>query len=366
MNERLVAAQAALNSGRAADAIENLAAAIEADPAQPAVVYRTLLVQLYQAGRYAEGDRWGSLGVERYPRDYDLLNTLGVVRRRLKRYPEALQALDAAVKINPKSQAAQSNRGNVLMDLKDFVRSEQVFSKLTRQDPRNSDYQRQLGRNLLALGKREAGMMRLRQAVAMKKDNIDAWLDMAGKLNEELHSEAAEAQIEKALAANPGHVRLLEAMITVIRRSGQLRRAEAFMQSLLPQFEDASWLQYQLGSTVSEYDRERGNLHMRKAVELDPANRDARFALIESLERTRTGDEGGEHRGSLRPYPRSHGAGRRDLLPVPLQGRLRGPGPGLRVRGTGAARLAEEPGPGLGRGRQAHRVPEDPGPGPHP
>jgi protein O-GlcNAc transferase len=292
MNERLAAAQAALNSGRAADAIEDLVAAIEADPAQSAGVYRTLLVQLYQAGRYQDGERWGAAGVQRHPRDYDMWNTLGVVRRRLKRYPEALQALDAAIKIKPASQAAQSNRGNVLLDIKEFVRAEQAFGKLARQDPRNSDYQRQLGRSLLAQGKREAGMMRLRQAVAIRKDNIDAWLDLAGKLNEELRNDEAEAQVDKALAVNPGHPRLLEAKVTVIRRSGHLRRAEAFMQSLLPEHDNAAWLQYQLGSTVSEYDRVRGNVHMRKAVALDPTNIDARFALIESLERTRTGDEG--------------------------------------------------------------------------
>jgi tetratricopeptide (TPR) repeat protein len=124
MNQRLAAAQAALNSGRAADAIENLAAAIEADPAQSVGVYRTLLVQLYHAGRYAEGERWGAAGIERFPRDFELWNTLGVLRRRLKRLPEAMLALEAAAKLNPANPAAQVNRGNVLMDMREFVRAE--------------------------------------------------------------------------------------------------------------------------------------------------------------------------------------------------------------------------------------------------
>ena len=292
MNERLAAAQAALNSGRAADAIENLVAAVEADPAQAAQVYRALLIQLYQTGRFDEGDRWGSAAVARFPRDYDLLNTLGVVRRRMKRYPEALKALDQAIKLQPANQAAYTNRGNILLDTADFVRAEHVFAKLARQDPRNWDYQRQLGRSLLGQGKRDAAFVRLRQAVAIKKDAIDAWLDMVGTLNDELMSQDAEDLVDKALAVNPDNARLMEAKVTVIRRSGQLRRAEAYLLSLLPQHDAASWLHYQLGSVISDYDRERGNVHMRKAVELDPTSLDCKMALIESLERTRTGDEG--------------------------------------------------------------------------
>ncbi|MGH6912028.1 MAG: tetratricopeptide repeat protein, partial [Phenylobacterium sp.] len=261
MNERLAAAQAALNSGRAADAIENLIAAIEADPAQAVAVYRALLVQLYQTGRYAEGDRWGQAGVERYPRDFELWNILGVIRRRLKRLPEALQALDNATKINPNSAGGQMNRGNVLLDMRDFARAEQVFTKLARHDARNPEYQRQLGRALLGLGKREPGLMRVRQAVALKKDFVDGWLDLIGVFNEELRSVEAEELADKALAANPTAPRLMEAKVAVIRRSGQLRRAEAYMQTLLATYPDAAWLHYQLGSVVAEYDRVRGNVH---------------------------------------------------------------------------------------------------------
>jgi protein O-GlcNAc transferase len=292
MNERLAAAQAALNSGRAADAIENLAAAIEADPAQTMQVYRALMVQLYQAGRYAEGDRWGTAAVARFPREFELWNTLGVVRRRLKRWPEALRALDQAVKLQPNNAAGHINRGNVLMDAGDFVRAEQVFGRLARQDPRNWDHQRQLGRALLGQGKRDAAFVRLRQAVAIKKDAIEAWLDMIGALNDDLISQEAEELCDKALAANPGNARLMEAKVTVIRRSGQLSRAEAYLLSLLPQYEDSAWLQYQLGSVIADRDRDRGNVHMRKAIALDPSSLDYRMTFVESLERTRTGDEG--------------------------------------------------------------------------
>jgi protein O-GlcNAc transferase len=288
----LQAAQDALNAGRVPEAIDHLKAAIDADPGRPVGAFRVLTLRLYQAARYDEGVAYGTIGVRQHPRDYELWNTQGVLLRRLQRYPEAAAALESATRLNPKSASAFSNLGNVLLDMGSAVRAEQVFSKLARQDPRTPDYQRQLGRALLKQGKRDAAFVRFRSAVALKKDFVDAWLDMIATLNDELRSEEAEALCDKALAASPNDPRLLEAKCVVIRRSGQLRRAEAFLQGLLPTFPDAAWLHYQMGSTLSEFDRDRANVHMRRAISLEPGRLDYVVALIESLERTRTGDEG--------------------------------------------------------------------------
>ncbi|WP_372783600.1 tetratricopeptide repeat protein [Phenylobacterium sp.] len=292
MDERLAAADAALKAGRSDEAIQRLTELLEADPAQTAGVYRALLLQLYKAGRLDAAARWGEAAAARHPRDLEILNLLGVVYRRLSRYPEALATLDRAAKLNPNNIAVQSNRGNVLQDLGEDARAEAVFAKLLRAEPRNSDFQRQLGRSLLRQGKTAAAMMRLRQAVALKKDHIEAWLDLIGYENDLNHVEAAEALVDKALAANPDHPRLHDARATVIRRSGQRRRGEAYLMDLLPRFENAAWLHAQLGALITDYDQERAAVHLRKAVALEPDNIDRLMALIESLERLRKGDEG--------------------------------------------------------------------------
>jgi protein O-GlcNAc transferase len=293
MDERLAAAQAALNAGRGADAIQPLIELIEADPNQSTPVYRALLVQLYRANRLAEGAVWGEAGIARYPRDVELLNVLGVVYRRLLRYPEALKILDQAAKLAPNNSAVQSNRGNVLLDMEDGARAEAVFAKLVRADPRNAEFVRQLGRALMKQGRRDAAMSRFRQAVALNKNLVDGWMDMVGLENEAQRTPEAEALIERALAANPDNPKLLESMAIILRNSQQLRRTEAYLVDLLPHHETAAWLHYQLGATVADYDRVRANVHLRRAVELEPEKLDYLMALIESLERTRTGDEGG-------------------------------------------------------------------------
>ncbi len=292
MDERLAAADAALKAGRGAEAIEPLISLMTDHPAQTAAVYRALLVQLFTANRFVEGETWSAVAAQKFPRDLDVWNIRGVMLRKLGRYPEALTALEQAAKIGPSHSGPQINMGNVLMDLGAFARAEAIFSKLARKEPRNSEYQRQVGRALKGQGKREQALLRFRQAVNLKKDSTDAWLDLIGLLNDDHRTAEAEELADRALAAMPENPRLLECKTTVIRRSGQLRRAEAYLLELLPTHEQDAWLHFQLGSVICEYDRERANIHMRRAVELAPDKLDYVMALVESLERTRTGDEG--------------------------------------------------------------------------
>jgi predicted O-linked N-acetylglucosamine transferase (SPINDLY family) len=290
MDERLAAADAALKSGQSEEAVRQLLAVLEADPAQPAGVYRAFMLECYRAGRYEEGARLGPEAATRHPRDVDMLNVLGVIYRRLRRYPDAMKTLDLAAKQAPNNVAVLSNRGNVLLDVEDGVRAEQVFAKLARADPRNSEFHRQLGRALIFQGKKAAAAARFRQALTLKRDNVEPWLDLIGMELE--NPKTAQDLVEKALEALPDHPRLLEAKAISMRRAHQLRKAEAFLLEILPRFSDQAWLHYQLGCTVADYDRERANVHLRKAFELDPAKHEHLMALIESLERTRSGDEG--------------------------------------------------------------------------
>lgn len=292
MTDRLAAAQTALNAGRRDEAIEHLIAAVTEDPARPGQVYRVLAAQLYGAGRYSEGEAFAAMGLKQQPRDYDLLNTRGVLLRKLKRQAEAVPLLEQAVKLQPKSLPAQQNLGNILLDLNAAARAEAIFAKLARLEPRNAEFQRQLGRSLAKQGRVDQGLMRFRQAVSLQRGNIDAWLDIAGTLTEEFRGPETEEALDKALAANPGNQRLLEAKAMTLRRLGAPERADAFLLSLLPSNPDAAWLHHQLSVSYADHDRNLSNEHLEKAVRLDPERLEYAIALIEGYERNRKGDEG--------------------------------------------------------------------------
>ena len=111
------------------------------------------------------------------------------------------------------------------------------------------------------------------RAVTVDKAAVEAWMDWIGTLNEEHRAREAEEVMDRAIAANPDNVRLLEARAVVIRRGGELRRAEAYLLDLLPRFENAAWLHYQLGGVVSDFDRPRANVHLRRDVVVDRVGR---------------------------------------------------------------------------------------------
>jgi len=292
MNERLLAADAALKSGKPAEAIELIEAVLTEDPAQGVQVYRVLTLQLYNAKRYEEAAEWGAKALKRFPKEFELWNLQGVILRRAVRYDEALKALDQAQKLNPKSIAPQINKGNIYNDQANGPAAEAVFSKLVRLDPRSAEYQRGLGRALMVQKRLDQAAVRCRQAIALKKDYADAWLDWSAIECDRLNFDAAVAVADKAVAAVPNDPRILEAKGVILRRMGMHQAAEDYLLSLLPAHGEAAWLQSALGTTIADRDRVRANQYLGKAVQLEPGNLDYRMSLAESLERSRHGDEG--------------------------------------------------------------------------
>jgi len=292
MDQRLVAADAALKAGHRREAIDLIVSVLSEAPDQPLQVYRVLVMQFYQAGLFQESAPWAAKATERFPKDFQLWNVRGVILRRLERYDEALAALDQAIKLDPKDASGQSNKGNVYNDRGDGAKAEAIFTKLVRQDPRNPEYQRALGRALSHQKKTDQAIARFRQAVALRKDYVDAWLDLSGTLSGRQEHDESLAVLERALAAAPGQPRLLEAKAVNLVRAGRPQSAEQFLLSLLPEHENAAWLHYHLGFAISSYDRPRGNTHLLRAVELKPDDQGYLIAAAESLERSRHGSEG--------------------------------------------------------------------------
>ncbi len=291
MNPRLVAADAAIAKGNRSEAVDLIIAVLEDNVPASAQIFRVLLKNLLALRRYADGARWAAAALELDPADYEFHNYLGVFLRRTSRYAEAIDVLDRAIAMRPHDPVALINKGNICNDLRDGVGAEAIFAKLVQGNPRNAEFQRSLGRALWWQGKLDGATMRMRQATALQKDNLDAWLDLSGILVDSGKAEASLKVIEKAIAANPDTPRLLRAKAGTFRRLGRAAEAEKFLESMRHKLGDASWYHFEYGRLLSDVDRARATGHFRRAVELDPDDIDSRMALIESLDRTREGDE---------------------------------------------------------------------------
>ena len=289
--ERFAPAEAALKAGDFNEGVRLLEAELERDPAAPVGIYRNFSAMLFRNKDYVRAGRWAQAGTALHPKDFELWNILGVCYRRQKDYDNAIKALRQAEKINPKNTSALSNRGNVYNDMRNGPAAVEVFTKLVRLQPSSAELQRSLGRGHWFSGDLPKAVMRMNLAVKLKPDYADGWLDLAAVTAELKGYADSLAIMDQAVALIPAEPRLFEARTTALRRTGRLRDAEAYLTELRQNYDDQAWLHYQLGGVISDYDRPRGNEHLEKAVQLAPDNFDYRIALIESLGRSRYGDE---------------------------------------------------------------------------
>lgn len=291
--ERFNDAEAAFKANRLDEGVRLVTEQLEQDANAPLSLYRNFTAVLIRNKRYAEAERWARHGAELYPRDFDLWNNLGVSLRRLKRFDEAIEALDRCSKINPKNTAPLINKGNIYNDIKDGRASIALWTKLVRATPGNAEHQRALGRGYWYDGDLEKAEMRFRLATRLKPDLVDAWLDLVAVASDRHGPTNALPIFDQACAALPKEARIRESKALLLRRAGKNKDAEAFLLSLMDEYGDAAWLHYQIAVTISEWDRDRAHTHMERAIELDPENIEYRMGLAESLSRTRGPEESG-------------------------------------------------------------------------
>ncbi|MET0294902.1 MAG: tetratricopeptide repeat protein [Phenylobacterium sp.] len=292
MHPMIAQAEAALQAGQHDEAFRLLTEALEAPDLQaPARIFQNVCAVLFRRGQPALGERWAQRGIEQHPQDAELHNMRGVFLRRLGRPEEALSCLQTSLRLNPRSLPTLQNLGNICNDLRDGPGAVDAFTKLVRQQPANADLQRGLGRGFLNSGDFDKAVMRFSLAAKLKPESVDIWLDYASALLEAHRTDECLAMLEQAITGNPGEGRLMSAKAVALRRAGRRRDADRFLSDIVAQDDSQAWAHHQLGATCVEYDRERGNRHLQRALELAPDNLDIRMALAESLNRSRYGDE---------------------------------------------------------------------------
>lgn len=291
MSAKLQAAKTLFSEGREHEAVDMLIGHLEDGPNANLPTYKSLLRQLLAQKRYTEGARWTEAALQRFGNDYDLLNIAGICYRRIGRYGEAVKQLDKAIKLQPRNSTAYVNKGNVCTDMRDGANAAAIFTKLIRQEPRNAEYHHSLGRALRVQEKHDAATSRFRLATTLQPKNHDAWLDYASGLTAMGKTEEAFAALDQAIALVPTAERLYQAKAVMLRRTEDFDRILAYLNSLESRFREAGWFHYETGRLYADFDRATANIAFRKAVSLEPANREYRLALAESLDRTRDSGE---------------------------------------------------------------------------
>jgi protein O-GlcNAc transferase len=162
-----------------------------------------------------------------------------------------------------------------------------AIAELGARAPQDASWLLALGRLAAKLGETAAASGLVRRAVTLRPADPQAWMMLAILAGDRL--DVAEAFLAEGLAANPDDPRLAEGKVLTLRNLGQGRRAEAYLQSLLPRLEALAWVHFHLGDLSP--DAAQGLKHLRRAYELDP-NLHHLTLLAQALARLRGEGEG--------------------------------------------------------------------------
>ena len=280
-------------SGRHAEAAEAFERAI-ATGASATALATPLALALSAAGRAAEAVEVASAARAKRPKDFALTNLLGVMLKRAGRLREAIPVLEAARRLDPRNASPCQNLGNVHDLLGQYREAAAAFQAGLRIEPRNPTLLRLHGRALRAAGDAAAALPSLERAFALDPRDHSGLLDLLGALLDLGQTERAAACLARARQARPGDPALDVLEARLLARLGRVEEARALAERSIaadPRQREAHLLLAQLHG---DGDRKAANEALRRGLAHCPDSTSLAANLIESLARSRYGDEG-EH-----------------------------------------------------------------------
>ena len=159
----------------------------------------------YQKGAWAEAERLCRLILDAQADYFDALLLLGAIAAQTRRLQEAVELLSRAVRVNPKSAEAYSNRGNALADLRQYEAALESFERAIALRPDCPDFYVNHGNALSDLERYEAALESFDRAIALKPDYAEAYSNRGGALRGLKEHNAALESYARAIALKPGY-----------------------------------------------------------------------------------------------------------------------------------------------------------------
>ena len=247
---------------------------------------------LYRAGQLDQARATAEAVLQRTPDHAPALNLLGVLHRRRGDLLNARACLERATALDPQTETAWINLGNVHLDLEAPEAAVEAYSRGLDAAPARSDTRRLLGNALARCGRDAEAMDRFASAVAAMPDSAEVLRDRARAHFIARRYGPALADLDGALEIQPHDPETLLVKSYVLRVSGQPAEATALLEQLLQQAPGNADVHLAIADALlAEERREQANEHYRKAVALRPDDEHALGKLCWSLLNSRYGNE---------------------------------------------------------------------------
>jgi tetratricopeptide (TPR) repeat protein len=238
-------------------------------------------------------------------------NLLGVIYSNQKDYANAQEAFEHALKLDANSTGAHNGLGNVYVSEQKLDPAEKEFRSVLRIDPGNRDgnynlglvllaknhpaeaiaqFQRvhpanvatrvQLTRAYLQAGRTAEGLKTATELSAQNKDDVQLHFTLGVLLASAKQYRAAQLELEKANALQPGTMEILYDLGQAYLRSGDYAKAELALNRALKLNPDSPETLYLLGKIDADQSKPVDALDLLvRAHKLAPENADITFLL---------------------------------------------------------------------------------------
>lgn len=257
-------------------------------------------VALHQRGELDKAEALYTKVLSKFPRHFQALYLLGMLELHRKNHKEALELIDAALKINPTHIDALFDRATILEDTERYTEALRAYDLVLalKSDFTEALYRR--GNVLRAMKRHMEALDCYKRVLAVKPDHAQAWLKQGNSLNDLGRLREALTCYEKAVEAAPEYPEALFNLANTLKEFDRLDEAMATYDKVLkiePDFSEAianrAFLlvgQNRLEEALAAYDH---------ALQLTPDSTEALYNRAATLEELQRYDEAIEAYGRV-------------------------------------------------------------------
>ncbi len=199
-------------------------------------------VALHQSGELDKAEALYTKVLSTFPRHFQALYLLGMLELHRKNHKEALDLIDAALKINPTHIDALFDRATILEDTERYTEALRGYDLVLalKSDFTEALYRR--GNVLRAMKRHMEALDCYKRVLAVKPDHAQAWLKQGNSLNDLGRLREALTCYEKAVEAAPEYPEALFNLANTLKEFDRLDEAMAIYDKVLtiePDFAEA-------------------------------------------------------------------------------------------------------------------------------
>lgn len=217
-------------------------AAIETRLSAPAPEQLSILLEAFNAGRYAECEQQARMLTEHFPPHALSWKVLGAALNAQRRFAEAVAAMQKCVELTPDDAEAYNNQGAFLNELSRYDEAVNCFQHALRLRPDYPEAHNNLGNAYKAQNKLGDAEACYRRALSLRAESPVAQHNLAQTLLARGQYPEAVAAYRQVIDKDPRHVEAHLNLGCALHRQGLLQEAEAAYRAALelrPDFVEA-------------------------------------------------------------------------------------------------------------------------------